>query len=221
MPCLRRVFVLVYNVHMKINHVVRTLVTSDFLINSGFSVFAPVFAIFVTQQIKSGSIEVVGFAAAITQIFKVGFQIPIARYLDRNHGEYDDFISMIIGTAISVSVPFLYYFANTATHVYLIQAFYGIGLALSVPPWFAIFTRHMDKMKENFEWSLESVAIGISGAVSAGLGGVLAQQIGFRPVFILGGFIALIGGSFQLSIFKDLRRKVPRGTVKPQLDHTP
>jgi MFS family permease len=205
---------------MKINHVIRTLVTADFFVSSGFAVFAPIFAVFVTQQIKGGAIEVVGFGAAIAQVFKVGFQIPVAQYLDRNHGEYDDFISMIIGTAISVLVPFLYFFASTAFHIYLIQALYGIGLALAVPPWFAIFTRHIDKMQENFEWSLESVAIGISGAISAALGGIIAQQFGFRPVFIIGGLLALIGGSFQLSIFRDLKRKVARGMVQPQPDRS-
>ncbi len=128
---------------------------------------------------------------------------------------------MILGTAISVSVPFLYFFARSATHIYLIQAFYGIGLALSVPPWFAIFTRHIDKMQENIEWSLESVAIGIAGAVSAAVGGVLARNIGFDYVFLIGGALAIIGGSFQLGIFKDLKHKVARGVVKPELDHMP
>ncbi len=207
---------------MKINHVIRTLVTADFLVNSGFALFGPLFAVFVTQQIRDGSVEVVGFAAAITQIFKVGFQIPVARYLDRNHGEYDDFISMIAGTVIAVCVPFLYFLASSATHIYLIQAFYGIGLALAIPPWYAIFTRHIDKMHESVEWSLDSVAIGISGAAAAAIGGVLAQEIGFRSVFLIGGLLAAIGGAFQLGIFRDLKRKVSRGVVKPQPDgHRP
>src|SRR3989344_4665254 len=89
---------------MKISHVVRTLVVSDFFINAGFSVFAPVFAIFVTKQIDGGTLAVVGFAAAIFQIFKSGLQIPIAKYLDKNHGEYDDFYSMVWGTFCHSSV---------------------------------------------------------------------------------------------------------------------
>jgi MFS family permease len=205
---------------MKISHVVRILITSDFLINSGFTVFAPIFAIFVTKQIDQGSIEVVGFAAAITQIFKVGFQIPVARYLDRNHGEYDDFYSLITGSFLVALVPFMYFFAETAKHIYMIQAVYGLGLALAVPPWFAIFTRHIDKMKENIEWSLESVGIGISAAASASLGGYLAQRYGFQNLFLLGGVLALLGAMIQVKIFHDLKAKVSRGVVKPQPDRT-
>jgi len=205
---------------MRISHVVRTLITSDFLINSGFSIFAPIFAVFVTKQIQDGSLEVVGFAAAISQVFKVGFQIPVARYLDKNHGEYDDFYSLLLGSVLIACVPFLYFFAKTAGHIYVIQALYGLGLALAVPPWFAIFTRHIDKMKENIEWSFESVAIGISAAAASSLGGFLAQRYGFENLFLIGGCLAIMGAFFQIRIFKDLKAKVSRGQVKPLPDRT-
>ncbi len=205
---------------MKISHVVRILITSDFLINSGFSIFAPVFAVFVTQQIGNGSLQVVGFATAIAQVFKVAFQIPVARFLDKNHGEYDDFYSLFSGSVLVSVVPFLYFFASTASHIYIIQAIYGIGLALAVPPWYAIFTRHIDKAQENIEWSFESVAIGISAAASASLGGFLAQRYGFENLFLLGGCLAVLGAAFQLKIFHDLKAKVARGQVKPLPDRT-
>lgn len=203
---------------MRVNHVVRTLVLSDFFINSGFSLFAPIFAVFVTKHISGGSIEAIGFAAALTQVFKIGLQIPIARYLDRNHGEYDDFISMVAGTTIVALVPFMYIFATSMNHLYVIQALYGIGLALVVPPWYAIFSRHIDRDQANIEWSMESVGIGLSGALSAAIGGVVATNFGFVTVFICAGLLAIFGGTFMLFIFHDLRAKVPRGQVKPIAD---
>jgi MFS family permease len=199
---------------MKINHTIRTLITSDFLFNSGFSLFAPIFAVFVTKQVDAGSVQVVGFAAAVTQIIKAILQIPVARYLDRNHGEYDDFYSLIAGSAIVASSPFMYFFATHAWHVYAIQAWYGVGLALAVPPWFAIFTRHIDKMKENVEWSLESVAIGISGGAAAACGGILAETIGFRAVFLIAGCFSVLAVFLQLRIYRDLRAHVGRGQVQ-------
>ena len=68
---------------MKINHVIKTLVISDFFVNAGFSVFAPIFAVFVTNQIEGGTLQVIGFGAALTQIFKASLQIPVARILDK------------------------------------------------------------------------------------------------------------------------------------------
>lgn len=206
---------------MRINHVIRTLVISDFFVNAGFSVFGPVFAVFVTRQITGGSLEVIGFAAAIFQIFKSGLQIPIARYLDKNHGEYDDFYSLVLGTTVIAAIPFLYLFASEAKHIYLIQALYGVGAAFSIPPWYAIFSRHLDKMQESTEWSLDSIAIGIGAAGSAAVGGILAQKFGFNFVFIAGGIFAIFGAIQQAKIFKDLKGKVPRGVVKPLPDKGP
>ncbi len=206
---------------MKVNHVIRTLVISDFFVNAGFSIFAPVFAVFVSKQIVGGSLEVIGFAAAIFQVFKVLFQIPVSRILDRNLGEKDDFYSMIFGSAIIATVPFMYLFATEAVHIYFIQAIYGIGAAFSIPPWYAIFSRHMDKMKENVEWSMDSIAIGISGAGAAALGGFLAQRFSFEMVFVIGGIIAVFGALQQVRIFRDIKNKVRVGDVRPLADRGP
>jgi MFS family permease len=203
---------------MRISHTIRILITSDFLINSGVTLFGPVFAIFVTQQVRGGTVETVGFAAAITQIVKSVLQIPVARYLDRNHGEYDDFYSMITGTLLFAAVPFLYLFASTPGHLYAIQVVSGIGLALAVPPWYAIFTRHIDAMRENVEWSLESIGIGISGAAAAALSGVMVSNFGFQSVFIMGGILAVLGGLLEIRIYHDLRAYVGRRQVRPLPD---
>ncbi|OGN02896.1 MAG: hypothetical protein A3G02_00815 [Candidatus Yanofskybacteria bacterium RIFCSPLOWO2_12_FULL_44_13b] len=204
---------------MKINHVIRTLVVSDFFINSGFSIFAPVLAVFVTKQITGGSLAVVGFAAAIFQIFKSIIQIPVARVLDKTKSQNDDFYSMLFGSLIVGIVPFLYIFATESYHVYIIQAIYGIGAGFSIPPWFAIFSKHLDKLHENIEWSMESIGIGISGAVAAAVGGILAQKFGFNFVFIIGGIVAVFGALQQIRIFDDIKKKI--GRVKPVPDRGP
>jgi len=203
---------------VRVNHVIKTLILSDFYLNTGLGLFGPIFAIFVTGQIEGGSIEVVGFAAGITQLVKVGLEIPIARYLDKNHGEYDDFYSMVLGGGLISLAPFLYLLATKAHHLYLIQGLYGVGLAFLVPPWYAIFSRHLDKLHENIEWSFESIAIGIATAASAAIGGVMANRFGFQVVFIVAGFLAFFGIFQQIKIFNDLKKKVKRGMVKPQPD---
>lgn len=206
---------------MRVNHVIKTLVLSDFFVNAGFSVFAPIFAIFVTKQIGGGTIEVVGFAAAIVQVAKISLEIPIAKFLDKNHGEYDDFYSLIFGSFLIAMVPFMYLIATEVKHVYFISALYGMGIAFIVPPWYAIFSRHLDKLNESFEWSLDSIAIGIAGAGAAAIGGILAQKFGFSFVFIIGGIFAVFGGLNQIKIYKDLREKVGKGQVMPQPDKQP
>ncbi|KKT80980.1 MAG: hypothetical protein A3B99_01525 [Candidatus Yanofskybacteria bacterium RIFCSPHIGHO2_02_FULL_44_12b] len=200
---------------MRINHVVKTLVWSDFYLESGLAFFAPIFAVFVTGQINGGSLQVVGFAAALTQICKIILEIPIAKYLDKNHGEYDDFYSMVFGSFLMSMAPFMYLFASTVNHIYIISAVYGIGLAFFVPPRFAIFSRHIDKEKENIEWTFKSIAVGIGAAGAAALGGVIAEKFGFSLVFVIAGVVAIMASTYEIKIFKDLKEKVPQGTVRP------
>lgn len=203
---------------MKVNSVVRYLVLGDFFVNAGFSVFAPVMAIFITRQIAGGTIEVVGFGAAIVQIAKIIVELPLSRILDKNHGEYDDFYSLILGSALIAAVPFLYLLATQVIHIYIIEAIYGVGIAFTIPPWYAIFSRHLDKLQESFEWTLDSVSIGLAAAGAAAFGGILAQHFGFHFVFIIGGFLAIFGGILQLKIFRHIKKKVPRGQVRPEPD---
>lgn len=203
---------------MKINRVIRTLVTSDFLLISGFAVFGPFFAVFVTQNIEGGTLAIIGFTAAIFQIFKSSLQIPIANYLDKNHGEKDDFYSLMIGSSLVAIVPFLYIFAGKPIHLYVINAIYGVGAAFAIPPWNAIFTRHIDKMHESTDWAVESVSIGIGAASAAALGGIIAEKFGFQVVFLVAGIVATAGAITLVKIYSSLMEKVPRGQVLPKPD---
>ena len=205
-----------YNREVKINRVIRTLVTSDFLLISGFAVFGPIFAVFITQEIEGGTLAIIGFTAAVFQIFKSSFQIPIANYLDKNHGEKDDFYSLMIGSFLVSIVPFLYIFASKPIHLYIVNAIYGLGAAFAIPPWNAIFTRHIDKMHESTEWAVESVAIGIGAASAAALGGIIAEKFGFETVFLVAGVVAVGGAATLLKIYSDLKTKVGRGQVLPE-----
>lgn len=200
---------------MKINRVIRTLVTSDFLLISGFAVFGPVFAVFVTQKIEGGTLAIIGFTAAIFQICKSSLQIPIANYLDKNHGEKDDFYSLIFGSFLIASIPFWYLLASKPIHLYIINAFYGVGAAFAIPPWNAIFTRHIDKMHESTDWAVESVSIGIGAASAAALGGIIAEKFGFDAVFTIAGLIAIGGAITLIKIYSDLREKVGHSEVSP------
>ncbi len=205
---------------MKINPVVRYLVFADFFVNAGFSVFAPILAVFITRQVTGGTIATVGFAAAIVQITKISVELPLARILDKNHGEYDDFISLIFGSTLIAVVPFMYLIASQVFHLYIISAIYGIGIGFTVPPWYAIFSRHLDKFQESLDWTLDSVSVGLAAAGAAAIGGVLAEHLGFNFVFVIGGLLAILGGALQLKIFSHIRRKVPRGQVKPVPEKT-
>jgi MFS family permease len=173
----------------------------DILFFSAFGLIGPIFAVFITKQIDGATVATVGFAATLNLLFRAILQMPIARYIDRHKGEKDDFFLMVAGSLLVSVVPFFYIFIKTPLHLYVVQAIYGIGGALSNPGWYAIFTRHIDKSKEGTEWSLENVSVALAAAGAAAMGGMVADYFGFKTLFILVGILALIGLIVQISLY--------------------
>ena len=161
---------------------------SDLFLNLGWGLLSPVFAIFVLEKISNNgamqAAQIAGLAALFYWIPKSFFEIPVGIYLDKNHGEKDDFWSMFIGMLIISLVPIGYIFASVPWHIYLCQVIYAAGMAMVLPSWLALFTRHIDKGKEAFEWSLETTAIGTGAGIAGGLSGIVVGMYGFNILFI-------------------------------------
>lgn len=184
----------------KINPIIKTLIFSDLLILSGFGLISPIFAVFITDQIKGGSVEIAGLAATIYLVSKSLGQIPVAEYIDRIKGERDDFKLMLFGSIGFSLVPFLYLFIKTPAQLCLVQLFYGLSAALTFPSWMAIFTRHIDAEKEGLEWGTYYTLTDLGGALTATVGGILAQNFGFKPLFVVVGILSLTGSLSLLAI---------------------
>ncbi len=187
-----------------INKVVRTLIQTDLVFVSAFGLVSPVFAIFITKQIQGGSVEVVGFAAAIYWILKAILQIPIGKFLDKYKGERDDIYFLVLGYILAAIVPLGYMFSFLPWHIYVLQAIYSIGMAMAIPAWAGIFTRHIDGGKEAFEWSLESSGLSLGSGITGAVGGILVAKFGFNMVFIIVSVLAFIGALLPLLIYKDI-----------------
>lgn len=175
------------------NKIIKVLIISDVIIYSGWGLFAPIFAIFVLESITGGSIQVVGFAVAIYWVLKSVLQIPIGNYLDRNHGEKDDYWFLVIGTFIASLMPLFFLVITETWHLYVLQAMYAVGMAMAVPSWGGIFVRHMDKGKEAETWSMKSSGLGIGTGIAGAVGGVIAATFGFAPLFIIISILGMIG----------------------------
>jgi len=174
-----------------VNQFIWILILAALLLTSGFGLITPVFAVFLTKQIQGGSLVVAGLAEMIYLASKSIFQIPLSLLIDKTPGEKIDFYCMFLGGALITLVPFLYIFAQFPWQVYLLQFIYGIGAALDWPAWMGLFTRHIDKDKESFEWSLQATLEEAGMAGAALIGGVLADRLGFKPVFLLVGTFSL------------------------------
>lgn len=177
----------------KLNQVILLIILAEFIFVTATTLVSPIFALYIIEDIGATA-RVVGFAVAVYWVVKSILQLPVARYLDRNHGEIDDYYSMIGGLLVTSIGVFLFYFAKYEWHIYAIQFLIAVGDSFVVPPFYAIFTRHIDKDQEGFEWALRSsFSLGAGSAVGAALSGVLGAVIGFRTLFLVNGILMFVG----------------------------
>lgn len=198
----------------QINIVIKILTLSDITILGGFGLITPIFAIFIVDTIQNADIETAGIASGIYLVSKSIFQIPFGYLIDKTKGEKDDFRSLFIGSFLYSFVPLLYIFIKEPYQLFILQFIYGIFAAAAYPAWMAIFTRHIDKNYEGFEWSLYTSLVNLGMAGAALLSGFIAKKFGFNNLFILVSLCSFLGTGFLLLIYKKMkpgRIIIPKG----------
>ncbi len=220
---------------LDINKVIRVLVASDFVLYFAFGLFAPIFAIFITEQIEGGTLAVVGMATTMYWIARLLTTVPLSKLMDKTDGEKDEFYFMIIGTLLTAVIYVTYTFASEVWHVYALQFLFGAINSMIVPAWRIVFTNHIDRDKTGYYWSVEDIGVGIAIAASAYVGALAAEKFGFNAVLYAVASLAVVS-AFVLTLlrkytytFKELKRlsKERKELLRPSLkkselrDHSP
>ncbi len=209
------------NIDLKVGRVVKYFILADLIVIAGWGFMEPVFSVYIIRSIAGATLATVGISAAIYWLLKSALQIPIANHLDKNSGESDDFHFLIAGLFISALAAFSFILIDKPWELYLVQVVHAVAFALYVPSWSGIFSRHLDKNRMAFDWSLDSTAVGLSMGVSVLLGGILANSFGFAGVFIAAAVFSMTAALVLIMAPElILPRKNPEAPVVIK-DHTP
>jgi predicted MFS family arabinose efflux permease len=86
-----------------------------------------------------------------------------------------------------------------------------------------MFTRHIDKGKEGYEWSFNSLIAGVGSGVTAALGGIMATKFGFEILFIMVGVLSIIGSATLIFLYYIIEpnhhKNIAEETEGLQIDH--
>jgi MFS family permease len=187
---------------LKINPIVKALIASDFLVWSGVNLISPIIAIFIIERVAGGTIGIIGLATTIYFISRAIFEVPVGILIDKKKGENDDLFVAVLGMIIFGTVYLLFPSITEVWQLLVAQAILGMSCAISFPGWYSLFTRHIDKEKEAFEWSLHDVLLGSGIAACAAIGAFVAEKYGFDIVFYIAGGLIIFGG-LSLLLIKD------------------
>jgi MFS family permease len=176
---------------------IKLLMLSDIFFLTGFGLIDPILGIFIKEGLIGGTIFMAGIASTMFLITKCLIQLPFSRYVDK----HDDKVKwLILGSILIAVVPFAYIFAKHIYAIFFLQILHGIGSGLAYPTWLGLWTVHLDKKHESFEWSLYSTFTGLGVACTAAIGAAVAQFIGFKYTFVLVGIMALVGCAVLFSL---------------------
>lgn len=184
---------------------------SDVFVTTGFGLIEPILAIFIMENLAGGTIFAAGIASMLFLLTKCAVQLPFSKYVDcHEHKE----IWLMIGTGCIAIVPFIYTSAKDISAVYFAQVFYGLGSGLAYPTWLGLWSTHLDRNHESFEWSLYSTVTGLGAAGTAAIGAAIAEFMGFKYTFIAVGAMSMLGCAV---LFGLETQNVP--TQKPHIHH--
>lgn len=181
-----------------LNRFILIMTAADFLLFSSLGLIGPILAVYLTKQIEGGNLEVIGFGSMVYFLVSSIFKMPVAKIIDKNLAEYDDFYVTFAGYILMSLVPFLLILISKPIHLYLVQALNGFGTAIAYPGWMALFSRHLNKGHEGTGWGFFATSTNIGSAIAAALGGILAQRFGFYNLLIIAGILSFLGSFCML-----------------------
>jgi MFS family permease len=188
------------NIDIKVGRLVKYFVLSDLFFLGGWGFIDPVFSVFIVEKIVGGTLAVVGISAAIYWILRSVLQVPIANYLDRTPGEKDDFMALITGLFLAGFSAIAFCVVTTVWGLYVVQAVHALAFALYFASWPTIFSRHLDKDRISFDWTIDSTVSGIAAGVTGLLSGIIAATLGYNAVFIAAGILSFIAAIVLMAV---------------------
>ncbi|HRN96266.1 MAG TPA: MFS transporter [Candidatus Levybacteria bacterium] len=175
-----------------LNPIVKRFIISETFVWSAMNFITPIFAVFAATQVTGGSISIAATGFSVYLVIRVVSELIIGELAD-NYSNRRRMRIIIIGTCLLTIGYIGFMFTTTVYQVYLFYAIKGIGMGIATPIKNMIFSTHLDKNRESSEWGMHDAAIFLGMALAAAVGGFIAEEYGFRIVFLIAAFINTLG----------------------------
>lgn len=167
-----------------VNGVVKAFIISEIFLWSSWNAVTPIFAIFAASKIPGGNTEIAAASFSTYLIVRVIFELISGRYLSKSN-DMQKFIVSIIGI-ILISVGYVgFALTKNVSSLFVYYGIIGVGLGIASPAKNCLFSSHLDKNKEVAEWSMYDGLVFMGMAMSAAIGGFVANRYGFTFLFYL------------------------------------
>lgn len=159
---------------------------------AGFSTFVasmlgPIYAIFV-EKIDGGILEA-SYAISIFTLSAGVLIYLISRWEDKYKHQEN---LLTIGYLINSAGFCGYLFVSQPWHLYIVEAIFGLAVAVLSPVYDGLYSKNLDKGKYIAEWgNWESLSY-ILSSIAALTGGILVSSFGFEILFFIMFILSLV-----------------------------
>jgi len=184
-----------------VNPIVKAFIISESLLWSGWNLVIPIAALFIADSVRGGNIQIAATGYSVYLTVRVIFELISGKYLARSSDRHKLFAASVGVVLTSISL-FLFAFSSSVLGVFISYAISGLGFGIGAPSKNALFSIHLDKDSETTEWGVADGFTYICMALATALGGFIAEQFGFKLLFIVAGSVSLLGCiPYLLNIF--------------------
>ena len=179
----------------------KILLIADSLYMLAGGLFGSIYAVFVEKI--GGDLLTAGTSYAAFALAAGILTFLISRWEDRiKHQEK----FVVIGYALSCIGFAGYLLIQKPIDLFIVQIIFGFGEAVGSPAFDGLYSRSLDKGKFTSEWGMWDSMQWIITAISAAVGGFLANKYGFRFLFVI--MLALSISGFIVSTFLVIHKSI-------------
>lgn len=178
-----------------VTHPIRLLLIASSLWYFSEGLLGPLFAVF-SEQIGGDVLDITG--AWATYLIASGVAYPLVGRL--LNGSRWKFRMIAVGYALNTLFTFSYLLVNDTTDLLLVQVGLGVAEALSTPSWDAYFASKLSDTTDTFAWGLASGHTQFISGIAIAMGGLIANFVSFRALFLVMGVISLVATVVQVRL---------------------
>lgn len=174
------------------NKVIRSFIISEFFFWSAWNAVVPIFTVFVIKAYPGSNIAYGTAAYSCHLVFRIFTELLIGRRLSSVSDTMRIFLTItgIVITSIAY-VGFAFYGAMIM--LFVLYAIAGVGFGIASPAKYSLFSMHLDKKKEAYEWSIYDV-VSLGGTAASSLAcGFIIHIFGFQTLFAAAALFNFIG----------------------------
>lgn len=177
----------------------KLLLYSSYLNTFGYSLFGPLYAIFVLKV--GGSAFTAGATWSLYMLVAGFLMFFFSRFADRVYSYRKRLI--VAGYFVLAFGALAFILVTDPAEIYLVQVVNAIGVGMLTPAWQAVYSKAEDRGREVREWALFDGVNSILIAIAAFCGGIYVTFFPFKSLFLLIFAIQIVAAFVSIRILRN------------------